>query len=114
VKCMRCGKDTQDRDVFCPECLEEMERYPVKPGTVIQIPVRRDPAEKPKRKKELTLEEQLAAANKKLDLLRRWLIVMTAAAALLGTLLYFSVSTSDAQQEENSRTRNYTVVESGD
>ena len=40
MSCMRCGKDTEDMQVFCAECLADMERYPVKPGTPIQLPVR--------------------------------------------------------------------------
>jgi len=35
--CLKCGKDTKDERVFCQECLESMDRYPVKPGTAIQL-----------------------------------------------------------------------------
>ena len=40
MSCMRCGKEMEESLVFCPECLADMERHPVKPGTPIQLPVR--------------------------------------------------------------------------
>ena len=40
VSCMRCGKETEVDQVFCDECLTDMERHPVKPGTPIQLPQR--------------------------------------------------------------------------
>ena len=35
MSCMKCGKEVSEDQVFCPECLAEMERYPVKPGTPV-------------------------------------------------------------------------------
>ena len=40
MSCMRCGKETKESQVFCEECLADMERHPVKPGTPIQLPNR--------------------------------------------------------------------------
>lgn len=40
MKCIRCGKKTEENQVFCAECLKDMERHPVKPGTPIQLPNR--------------------------------------------------------------------------
>ena len=40
MSCMRCGKEMEESMVFCAECLADMERHPVKPGTPIQLPVR--------------------------------------------------------------------------
>ena len=40
MSCMRCGKVSAEDHVFCTECLEDMKRHPVKPGTPIQLPVR--------------------------------------------------------------------------
>lgn len=40
MSCMRCGKATEESELFCAECLADMERHPVKPGTPIQLPVR--------------------------------------------------------------------------
>ena len=40
MSCMRCGKDTTENNIFCNECLADMERHPVKPGTPILLPDR--------------------------------------------------------------------------
>ena len=38
--CMKCGKEVKENQVFCDACLVIMEKYPVKPGTHIQLPHR--------------------------------------------------------------------------
>ena len=42
--CMRCGKEMAEGQNFrfCEECLVEMEKNPVKPGTPIQLPKREE------------------------------------------------------------------------
>ena len=40
MSCIRCGKDTIENNIFCSECLADMERHPVKPGTPILLPNR--------------------------------------------------------------------------
>lgn len=40
MNCMRCGIKIEESDVFCADCLADMERHPVKPGTPVQLPVR--------------------------------------------------------------------------
>ena len=50
MNCIKCGKDTTEKNVFCQECLGQMDNYPVKPGTPVMIPqhdtVRRPPVRK--------------------------------------------------------------------
>ena len=36
MRCLKCGRETGQ--TFCQTCREEMDRYPVKPGTIIQLP----------------------------------------------------------------------------
>ena len=91
--CMKCGRDVQEQEVFCPTCLERMERYPVRPGTVVLLPRRRDQAAPRKlhvhRKPATPPEEQV-------KLLRRMILGLTAVimvlALLLGILAYPAVS----------------------
>lgn len=40
MQCLKCGKKTAEKQVFCEECLVIMEKHPVKPGTAIHIPQR--------------------------------------------------------------------------
>ena len=81
MKCMRCGNDTTGDSVFCDDCLADMERHPVKPGTPINLP-RRDAQPAPKRSKKRTLrpEEQIHA-------LRRLVIWLMALSILLSLAL---------------------------
>lgn len=37
MQCLKCGRETQDSRVFCEECLAQMEKHPVKPGTPVSI-----------------------------------------------------------------------------
>ena len=36
MNCLKCGRETDQ--TFCESCREIMARYPVKPGTIIQLP----------------------------------------------------------------------------
>lgn len=40
MQCMKCGREIPLGEAFCEECVAEMEKYPVKPGTVVQLPRR--------------------------------------------------------------------------
>ena len=38
MNCLKCGCETDEKQVFCDNCLKEAEKYPIKPGTTIYIP----------------------------------------------------------------------------
>ena len=88
MECLRCGKSTNN--VFCESCLAETEKYPVTPGTPINIPDRETyfavkRANKPKRK--ATVEER----NTSLRRLSKFLLILwllTAAALAVFILLW--------------------------
>lgn len=40
MACLKCGKEVSSGQVFCEECLLEMDKYPVKPGTPVMLPNR--------------------------------------------------------------------------
>ena len=42
MNCMKCGRETDDNNVFCQNCLLEMEKYPVQPGSVVLLPRRKE------------------------------------------------------------------------
>lgn len=58
---MKCGREIPEGKVFCEECLNEMEKYPVKPGTIVQIPAQPPVHEvrKPRYPKKHTPEEKM-------------------------------------------------------
>ena len=40
MQCMKCGRDAETGQVFCPACLASAERAPVKPVSRVPIPER--------------------------------------------------------------------------
>lgn len=67
MNCMKCGREINEDQAFCPACLHLMEQYPVKPDVVVSLPLRRDfPVKKaPPRKKAPTAEEQAVRLKRK-------------------------------------------------
>lgn len=106
MNCMKCGKETEGANVFCGACLAEMARYPVKPGTTVQIPVRPERTErKPARvKKERPPEEQIASLHKLVQRLGVLVVCLaTALAVALGVLVYTLMEPEEPQQMPMSR-----------
>jgi hypothetical protein len=93
MNCMKCGREMSDEGVFCGECLAEMENYPVRPGTLIQLPRRKqEPAVKKtrhRRKPQPSPEEQVKVLRRALWRLCAVLLVVL---ALLGVTGYITVN----------------------
>ena len=90
--CLRCGTEIKEEgsNVYCPDCLADMERDPVPQGVAIQLPTRTAaPAYKP-RKKEPKPEEQLARLRK---INRRLGIALFLALVALAVAAFFLVKT---------------------
>ena len=68
MNCMKCGRETVESEVFCTECLMDMEKHPVRPGTLISLPQRKEESAPKKslgrRKAALPLEEQVKRLKK--------------------------------------------------
>ena len=77
MNCMKCGRETQNDMVFCQNCLLDMEKYPIQPGTVVQLPRRREASviKKASKRHLPTPEEQIL-------FLRKCIMVMTVLLAL--------------------------------
>ncbi len=91
MQCMKCGREIPAGQVFCEGCLADMKKYPVKPGTVVQIPRRmEEPALRKAAPRRPTPEpeEQVKRLKKRL-----WIVTVTAVLllALSGTGLYLAV-----------------------
>ena len=81
--CLRCGSETQEEKVFCAACLENMEQYPVKPGTVVTLP--RQGEVQPKKapaKRQKTPEDRLAETKRLLGWMSLLLLVAVGLLAL--------------------------------
>ena len=103
---MKCGKEIQDGQVFCPECLKVMEAYPVAPGTHVQLP-KRPPRSADKKAKGMTTAEQIASLKKLIKVLLVTLAVMTTAVAILSLLLFYHIDTTEPHPNIG---RNYTTA----
>ena len=92
MNCMKCGREMTEKQSFCAECLEEMEKYPVKPGAVVHLPRRREENASKKahqrRKTSQSPEEQIKGYKRLIRVLLATLLVST---ILLGVSGYFAV-----------------------
>lgn len=90
MTCLKCGRNTQDDHVFCPECLAVMDRYPVKPGTPVHLPRHAfvpTSRKTPPRKRTVPLEEQIAGLKRSLRRSRLVGLVLLVALSLAAVLL---------------------------
>ena len=79
--CMKCGSKMESEQAFCQDCLLEMEKYPVKPGTAVQLPIRKEtPAVRKNinRRRTVSPEEQVVRLKKQIWFLSGALVVTLA------------------------------------
>ena len=112
--CLKCGKKTEGAQVFCAECLDAATKYPVKPGTVVQLPSREQRSsdkKQPQRRREDSTAELLAQQQKTI----RWLFAVV---AVLSVLLLFTAGMllrlMDKDSSTNAIGKNYTTATSAD
>lgn len=85
MNCMKCGREVTEDNVFCADCLLEMEKYPVDPGTVVLLPRRREssiPKKQVKRHAPVP-EEQIASLRKRILILTLLLMACITAIVLM-------------------------------
>ena len=107
MNCMKCGREIPEGEVFCPDCLEVMGKYPVAPGTHILLP--RRPARNPEKKssKGPSPEEQVRALKKAIRWLWAVAAVLLAALGITTLLLVHSLNQPDSQRPTG---RNFTTA----
>ena len=96
MQCIKCGREVQDKHVFCQQCLSVMDQTPVKPGTPVVIPKRPQKVHTPAVKKEKP-EEQIPKLMKIIHTLW-WLCVclVLALAISIGVIVWhFSANEHD-------------------
>lgn len=107
-QCLKCGKKTEEHSVFCSECLAVMERYPVKPGTVVHLPRRQT---FPEYQAKTYFEDSNPAAQlTHLQKMIRWLTAIVAALSILLVITaVLLIHTLDKDQPLPVIGRNYTT-----
>ena len=110
MNCMKCGREIQEGQVFCIDCLKVMEKYPVRPGTAVHLPKR--PAYSPIRRaiskrKVFSAEEMV---KKQRRLIRR-LILALVIVSVLAAVLAIPAVTHLLENEESLIGQNYSVIQ---
>lgn len=92
MNCMKCGREMETEQAFCEDCLLEMEKYPVKAGTHVQLPMRKaSPAARKNtpRRRNVSPEEQIQKLKKRIWFLSGALVVTI---LLLAAMIYPTVN----------------------
>ena len=118
MHCMKCGRDIKEDQAFCPECLEAMERHPVRPGTVILLPTPEKAAPKRtllRKKPTPTAEEQVSILKKTVLRLYVLLFILIGIAGALAYTSGWAIDQLDIQRllGQNYSTAAPTVPGSG-
>ena len=107
MNCLKCGRETVSEQVFCEDCLAEMEKYPVKPGTAVKLPERREPSafRRTVKRRTVPLEEQVKILKSRLY---RLLIVLLLS---FGVIFLMIPSVVEHLMEDHYKPgQNYNVV----
>lgn len=108
MNCLKCGKKTTNSQVFCDNCLQGMEHYPIRPGTPVHLPrPTQDVTVKKPRKRAPTPEEQISQLRRQASRLTLALTVISLLFALSAGLLAYKLLAPP--QPVNTYGRNYTI-----
>lgn len=109
MNCLKCGKETEDTQVFCSDCRQIMDNYPVKPGTAVHIPHRDTAVQEKKttRRREPTAAETILQQRGMI----RWLTVTIAILSVLLCLVAgLLIHTLDVQPPSRPIGQSYPVT----
>ena len=98
MSCLKCGKKTKDAQVFCQQCLEVMENYPVKSDVHVQLPNRpaRPLSKKSgKKRRPASVEEQLVILRSRQRRLLALVFVLVLLLGVAGVLLVHKALTPE-------------------
>lgn len=94
MECLKCGKDTTGEQIFCDKCQENMDAYPIKPGTVVTLPAKKIAMDTKKpvyRRRPLTSDEQIAVLHKQLRRSRIYGFILTVLLLAASGLLVYEI-----------------------
>ena len=110
MNCIKCGREFDSDQAFCPHCLEQMAKNPVKPDVIINLPNRPDLSQKKQmpRKRVRTPEEQIRSLKKVNMYLIVGLCLMT---LVIGMLALVSLDFFRQLDMQRVLGQNYSTVE---
>lgn len=95
MKCLKCGRETDQ--TFCESCRAEMEKYPVKPGTIVLLPKERTPVRKATQRFQRISMETVVKAQRRT--IRRMAHAIIALVVLLGVMSVFLIRLVNGQND---------------
>ncbi len=97
MTCLKCGRETDQ--TFCGLCRAEMEKCPVKPGTIVQLPKTRRTSGKRQqpRRQTVPLETQIEMQKHTIRRLSRAVAVLLTLVVLLGLALFRMLRGTDVR-----------------
>ena len=112
MNCMKCGRETQLEDVFCQNCLLEMEKYPVQPGTVVLLPRRKESSliKKTVKRHVPSSEDQIKSLRKQVKILTILLLIAATAIVLMFNPTMHYVLDEHVEVGQNYSTMTTTVT----
>ena len=105
--CMKCGREVEGEEVFCPECLEQMEQEPIDMNASVKIP-RQPPRNTRSRRPTIHLEEEVKRLERANERLRIWVLLLAMATILLAMAIYHK----EVVQVVEDLGKNYSIAES--
>ena len=106
MNCMKCGREVDEGRVFCDECLEYMERDPIKMNTPVLIPAQ-PPKKSSPRRQVVNPEEEV----KRLEKLNQNLFLILMLLFTTTLLLLGYVFNQEVLQVVDELGKNYHVIE---
>ncbi len=109
MNCIKCGVEVKEPQVFCDQCLAEMEQYPVKSNITVTLPPQAKASaskKKSRRQRYMNPEDQIRQLRSTLRILSLALAVVFVAfvlvAAMMLNLLNEKEDKTPSGQEYNS------------
>ena len=110
MQCMKCGREIPSGSAFCEECVAQMDKYPIKPGTIVQLPRRSRQSQQKKtntRRGSMPPEEQVARLKRSV----RFLIILWLVTVLtVGAVGYWFAKKYEEKSESYLPGQNYSSM----
>ena len=111
MNCMKCGRETVLGQVFCKECLDRMEQYPIKPDTPVLLPSR-TVAAGPRRTSQ---SRKIRKPEEKIARMRTVILIQTMVLVVMLAVFIITVMSLTGQMDEGEPEvlpgQNYSTLE---
>ena len=108
MNCMKCGRETEDEQVFCQDCQVEMQKHPISTTVAIHLPSRNT---EPDKLPDYDDEESDAAVISQLKGIIRWLTATVAVLSILLCLVALMlIHLSNTPVPESTIGKNYSTI----